>query len=147
MRTLQVKIPRGVITGQRIRLVGQGAPGVGGHPPGDLYLEIDIKPHALYQVEGRDVYLNLPITPWEAALGAKVQVPTLGGKVDLRIAAGARSGQKLRLKGRGLPGNPPGELFVVLQIVTPKAESPEQRAVYEKMAQLMPFNPRSHLGV
>ncbi|RMD69392.1 MAG: J domain-containing protein [Gammaproteobacteria bacterium] len=146
-RTLQVRIPRGITPGQQIRLPGQGAPGIGGGPHGDLYLEIDFQPHPLYRVEGKDIYLDLPITPWEAALGAKVKVPTLGGPVEVKIPPGARSGQKLRLKGRGLPGHPPGDQYVVLQIVTPPATTEKEKAFYRKMAQEMPFNPRAHLGV
>ncbi len=147
-RKLQVRIPRGVTSGRRIRLAGQGGAGYKGGAAGDLYLEVRLRPHAVYQVEGRDVFVNLPITPWEAALGGKVQVPTLGGKVDLNIPPGARSGQKLRLKGRGLPGagGETGDQFAVLQIMAPPADSAERRALYEKMAREMPFNPRAHLG-
>ena len=148
LRKLQVKIPRGVISGKRIRLVGQGGAGHKGGPAGDLYLEVWLRPHPLYKVEGKDVFINLPITPWEAALGGKVKVPTLGGKVDLNIGAGARSGQKLRLKGRGLPvaGEPPGDQFAVLQIMAPPADNAEKRALYEKMAHEMSFNPRAQMG-
>jgi curved DNA-binding protein len=148
LRRLQVKIPRGVTAGKRIRLAGQGGTGHSGGPAGDLFLEIHIRPHSLYQVEGKDIFLTLPITPWEAALGGKVQVPTLGGRVDLAIPPGARSGQKLRLKGRGLPvpGAASGDQFVVLQIVTPPADDEAKKALYERMAQQMPFNPRTHLG-
>jgi len=148
LRKLQVKIPRGVTSGKRIRLAGQGGAGHNGGKAGDLFLEVWIKPHRVYQVEGKDVFLTLPITPWEAALGAKVKVPTLGGAVDLNIAAGARSGQKLRLKGRGLPvrGEAPGDQFAVLQIITPSADSEDRKALYEKMAREMPLNPRAHLG-
>ena len=148
LRKLQVKIPRGVTSGRRIRLAGQGGAGYRGGPPGDLYLEVWLRPHPLYQVEGRDVFVNLPITPWEAALGARVKVPTLGGKVDLNIAAGARSGQKLRLKGRGLApaGEPPGDQYAVLQIMAPAADTDARKALYEQMAREMPFNPRAHLG-
>ena len=148
MRKLQVKIPRGVTSGRRIRLAGQGGAGKKGAPAGDLYLEVWLRPHPLYQVEGKDVFVNLPITPWEAALGGRVQVPTLGGKVDLNINAGARSGQKLRLKERGLPvaGESPGDQFVVLQIMAPPADTEQRKALYEKMARDMPFNPRTHLG-
>jgi len=148
LRKLQVKIPRGVTSGKRIRLAGQGGAGYKGGPAGDLYLEVWLRPHPVYQVEGKDVFINLPITPWEAALGGKVKVPTLGGKVDLNIGAGARSGQKLRLKGRGLPvpGGAPGDQFAVLQIITPPADTGERKALYEKMAHEMPFDPRAHLG-
>ena len=146
-RTLNVKIPRGITRGQRIRLRGQGAPGSGGGEPGDLYLEVDFRPHPFYRIEGRDLYLDLPVTPWEAALGATVKVPTPGGIVDLKIPAGSRSGRKLRLKGRGLPGKPPGDEYVVLRIETPVPRTDEQRQLYERMADIMPFNPRSRLGV
>ncbi len=148
LRNLQVKIPRGVTSGKRIRLAGQGGTGISGGSPGDLFLEVHIKPHPLYQVDGKDVLLPLPITPWEAALGGKVEVPTLAGKVDLAIPPGARSGQKLRLKGRGLPvpGENPGDQYAVLQIVTPPADSAAKKALYEKMARELPFNPRAHLG-
>ena len=148
LRRLQVKIPRGVTSGKRIRLAGQGGAGYKGGPAGDLYLEVWLRPDPLYQVEGKDVFVNLPITPWEAALGGKVQVPTLAGKVDLNIPAGARSGQKLRLRGRGLPvpGETPGDQFAVLQIMAPPADNAEKRAMYEKMADEMPFNPRAQMG-
>jgi len=101
-RQLNVKIPQGIIQGQKIRLRSQGASGMGGGPNGDLYLEIEFKPHRLYRVDGRDIYLNLPITPWEAALGSTLAVPTLGGTIEMKIPANSQSGQKLRLKGRGL---------------------------------------------
>ncbi|RMD79475.1 MAG: J domain-containing protein [Gammaproteobacteria bacterium] len=143
--TIRVSIPPGVTEGQRIRLPGQGGPGMGKGPPGDLYLEIHFEPHPLFEVQGRDVYLTLPITPWEAALGAKVRVPTLGGPVELKIPPGARSGQKLRLRGRGLPGQPPGDQYVVVQIQTPPARTEAQRRLYEEMARAMPYDPRAHL--
>ncbi|HHO68025.1 MAG TPA: J domain-containing protein [Gammaproteobacteria bacterium] len=142
-RTLNVTIPRGIIAGQQIRLGGQGGPGVGGGPAGDLYLEVEFEPHPLFSVEGRDLYLNLPVAPWEAALGAKVPVETLGGKVDLKIPAGAQSGQKLRLKGRGLPGKPPGDQYVVLKIVTPPASTEAARDFYKRMQkEFSGFDPR-----
>jgi len=144
-RTLNVKIPKGVLEGQRIRLAGQGAPGLGGGPTGDLYLEVEFQPHSLWRAERRDIYLELPVTPWEAALGQTVTVPTLGGKVELKIPPGSQSGTRLRLKGRGLPGNPPGDQYVVLKIITPPADTAESRALYEKMAATMPMNPRAEL--
>lgn len=144
-RTLKVTIPKGVTEGQQIRLAGQGSPGVGGGPAGDLFLEIGLRPHRLFKVEGRDISVNLPVAPWEAALGATVQTPTLAGPVDLRIPAGARSGQRLRLKGRGLPAATPGDQYVELRIVTPPATTPEARAFYEKMQQELPFDPRADL--
>lgn len=145
-RTLNVRIPKGVIEGQRIRLTGQGSPGLGGGPKGDLYLEIVFEPHRLFRADKRDVVLELPITPWEAALGGAVAVPTLGGEVELKIPPGSQSGRRLRLKGRGLPGDPPGDQYVVLRIVTPPADTPEARRLYEQMAQALPLNPRAGLG-
>ncbi len=106
---------------------------------------MQIKPHRLYQLEGRDVTLTLPIAPWEAALGASVQVPTLAGKVDMRIPAGAQSGQKLRLRGRGLPGSIPGDQYVQLKVVVPPAQSPDARKLYEEMQRVMDFDPRAGL--
>jgi curved DNA-binding protein len=144
-RTLKVTIPRGVVEGQRIRLAGQGSAGVGGGPPGDLYLEIGFKPHPLYQVDGRDVTLTLPVAPWEAALGATVQTPTLGGPVDLRIPPNAKAGQKLRLKGRGLPGATPGDQYVTLKIALPPSDSPKAREIYEQMHRELDFDPRAEL--
>jgi curved DNA-binding protein len=142
-RTLKVTIPAGVIEGQRIRLAGQGSPGSGGGPAGDLYLEIGFRPHSQFTAEGRDLTLTLPIAPWEAALGATVQTPTLAGPVDLRIPPNAKSGQKLRLKGRGLPGATPGDQYVVLKIVLPPADTPRARELYEQMQRELPFDPRS----
>ncbi len=145
-RTLKITIPKGVISGQQLRLAKQGSPGIGKGPAGDLFLEIDVTPHSAFTLQGRDIYLTLPVTPWEAALGAKVTVPTLAGPVEMKIAPGAQAGQKLRLKGRGLPGTPvTGDQYALLQIVTPPAETESQRAFYEKMAQEMPFDPRKNL--
>lgn len=144
-RTLKITIPKGVVSGQQLRLARQGNPGMGNGPPGDLYLEMDIAPDHLFKVEGRDVYLTLPITPWEAALGAKIKVPTLGGSVDLKISPGSQTGQKLRLKERGLPGKTAGDQYVLLQIFTPPAQTDTQRALYEKMALELPYNPRDRL--
>jgi curved DNA-binding protein len=145
--TVRVAIPAGVTDGQLIRLAGQGEPAQGGARAGDLYLEVHIRPHRLYQLEGRDVTLTLPLAPWEAALGASVTVPTPGGAVDMQVPAGAQSGQKLRLRGRGLPGQPPGDEYVQLKIVLPPAQSPEARASYERMReQFAGFAPRAELG-
>lgn len=141
-RTLSVRIPRGVTEGQRIRLGGQGGPGASGGPAGDLYLTVAHKAHPLFRTEGRDVHLKLPVAPWEAALGATVSVPTLGGKVDLKIPRGSRSGQTLRLKGRGLPGRPDGDQYVALEIVAPPADTPEAESLYRQMAKSMRFDPR-----
>ena len=144
-RTLRVSIPAGVNEGQQIRLAGQGSPGIGGGPSGDLYLEISIRPHPLYKLEGRDVTLELPVAPWEAALGEHVSVPTLGGPVDMKLPVGARAGQKLRLRGRGLPGPTPGDQYVSLKIVLPP-DSPKAREFFERMKQELPFDPRAGLG-
>lgn len=146
-RTLNVTIPKGIREGQVIRLAGQGSPGAGGQPAGDLYIEVAFQPHRLYRVEGRDMSLDIPITPWEAALGATIKVPTLGGKVDLKIPRGAKSGQKLRLRGRGLPGQPTGDQYVVLEIIAPEPRTAEDEALYRKMAEQMPLNPRAALEV
>ncbi|MCF6219155.1 MAG: DnaJ domain-containing protein [Gammaproteobacteria bacterium] len=146
-RTLNVKIPKGVHQGQHIRLSGQGGAGAGQGKAGDLYLEIEFEPHSFYRVEGRDVYLDLPVAPWEAALGAKVSVPTPGGKVELKVPPGSCSGAKMRLKGKGIPGKSVGDFYVVLQVVLPPAESDEAKALYREMAQKMAFNPRAALGV
>lgn len=144
-RTLKVNIPAGVVEGQRIRLAGQGSPGIGGGPAGDLYLEIGFREHRLFEVQGRDVSLTLPIAPWEAALGSTVQTPTLAGPVALRIPANARAGQKMRLKGRGLPGPTSGDQFVILQIVLPPADTPQAREFYERMRDELPFDARASL--
>ena len=146
-RTLNVKIPKGITRGQRIRLRGQGSLGTGQGKAGDLYLEIDFEPHAYFRVENRDIYLDLPITPWEAALGATVSIPTPGGTVEMKIPAGSQSGNKLRLKGRGLPAKLIGDQFVTLLIETPKAETEAAKEIYRQLEQEMNFNPRSRLGV
>ncbi len=145
-RTLRVQIPAGIASGQVIRLAGQGAAGAGGGRAGDLLLEVAIAPHRLYQVDGRDVTLELPVAPWEAALGATVSTPTLGGAVELRIRPGARTGQKLRLRGRGLPGDPPGDQYVAFRIVLPPADTARARELYETLARELPFDPRAELA-
>lgn len=146
-KTLNVRIPPGVTAGSRIRLAGQGGPGRNGGPPGDLYLEVEIRPHPLFTLEGKDLHLRLPITPWEAALGATVKAPTLDGPVNLKIPPGSQSGRKLRLKGRGLPGSPPGDTIVQLEIHTPPATNETARELYRRMSETLPFDPRTHLGV
>ncbi len=142
-RELKVQIPAGVTEGRTIRLAGQGSAGPGG--AGDLLLEVHLAPHRLFKVDGRDVSLELPVAPWEAALGATVSTPTLGGPVELRIPAGARAGQKLRLRGRGLPGDPAGDQYVVLKIVLPPADDERAKALYERMREELPFDPRAEL--
>lgn len=142
-RSLEVRIPKGAHEGQVIRLAGQGSPGFGGGPAGDLYLTVQFKPHSRYRVEGRDVYVTLPVAPWEAALGAAVEASVPDGTVEVRIPEGSQPGRKLRLKGRGIPGLPPGDLYLVLEVVLPPASDPKARALYQKMAQeLAWFNPR-----
>jgi curved DNA-binding protein len=141
-RSLRVTIPAGVTNGQRIRLAGQGGPGFGGGPAGDLYLEITLKPHRQFDVDGRNVTTTVPVAPWEAALGETVSVPTLGGPVEMKIPVRAASGQKLRLRGRGLPGKPPGDEYVVLKIVLPP-DSPRSRELFEQMKQELPFDARA----
>ena len=120
---------------------------MGQGPAGDLYLEIEFNPHSIYRVEGRDVYLDVPVTPWEAALGATIKVPTPAGPVDMKIKAGAASGNKLRLKGRGIPGKPAGDLYVILDIALPPADTESARTLYRDMQQRLDFNPRTRLGV
>jgi curved DNA-binding protein len=142
-RTLDVKIPPGIVPGQQIRLAGQGYAGSGGGPAGDLILEIGVRDDARFRLEGRDVLLTLPIAPWEAGLGATVTVPTLGGNVELRVPAGSDGGRKMRLRGRGWPGKTPGDQIVTLEIRTPKAETDEQRALYEQMSEAFDFDPRA----
>ncbi len=146
-RTLNVKIPKGVKQGQRIRLAGQGASGLGEAQAGDLYLELEFRPHSIYRVEGHDVYLDLPITPWEAALGATVKVPTPEGQVDLKIKEGTKNGRMLRLKNRGIPGKPAGDFYVVAQITLPSADSEAAKKLYRAMEKELAYNPRTNLGV
>jgi curved DNA-binding protein len=146
-QSLNVTIPKGIIEGQQIRLEGQGETGSVKGPRGNLFLEIVFLPHPLFTVVKRDIFLTLPVTPWEAALGATIAVPTLGGKVDLKLPANSQTGQKLRLKGRGLCSkNHAGNQYVTLAVHVPEARTDEQRELYMKMAKLMPFNPRSGLG-
>ncbi|MGN2252176.1 DnaJ C-terminal domain-containing protein [Frateuria sp. GZRe12] len=143
-RVLEVKIPAGILPGQVIRLTGQGQPGAAGGPNGDLMLEVMLREDPRFKLDGRNVSHVLPLAPWEAALGATVPVPTLAGTVDLRIPAGSQSGRKLRLKGRGLPGNPAGDQFVELSIRTPAAESDAQREAYEALhKQFQGYDPRA----
>jgi curved DNA-binding protein len=146
-QSLQVTIPKGIIEGQQIRLEGQGNVGYGRGSHGNLFLEIVFLPHPLFTVGKRDVFLILPVTPWEAALGASIAVPTLGGNVDLKLPPNSQTGQKLRLKNRGLSSKTQvGHQYVTLSIYTPSAETAEQKELYEKMAKLMPYNPRSGFG-
>jgi curved DNA-binding protein len=145
-RVLNVEIPKGVMEGQHIRLRGQGAPGFGGAPAGDLYLEVSFKPDSLYRVDGRNLYFDLPIAPWEAALGASVRAPTPMGPIMLKIPPGSSQSRQLRIKGRGIPAAEPGDLYAVLKIVLPRADTEEAKRVYQEMARQLPFDPRAGLG-
>ncbi len=145
-RTLNVRIPKGIRSGQKIRLAGQGGPGLGDGEAGDLYLEIALNPHGLYRVDGCDVYLELPVAPWEAALGATVKAPTPSGPVDLRIPPNSNQGSKLRLKGKGIPGEKAGDMYVMLKVTLPPTTD-DTRALYEKMKAQTAFNPRAGMGV
>jgi len=147
-RTLNIKIPKGVKEGQNIRLQGQGSPSLAGGKAGDLYLKVEFNPHSIYKVEGADVSLELPITPWEAALGAKVQVPTPAGKIDLKIPLGTSSGKRMRLKGRGIPAKIAGDFYITLEIALPNKLSDKEKSLYEALQQEAgSFNPRAKLGV
>ena len=145
-RSLDVRIPRGVTAGQRIRLEGQGGAGMPGARRGDLYLRVEFAPHPVFRAEGRDIHVLLPITPSEAVLGRHVQAPTLGGTVDLRIPPGSSSGKVLRLKGRGLPGSPPGDQFVELRIVVPAKPGEAEKTLYERLEREQRFDPRARLA-
>ncbi len=142
-RKLDVRIPKGIRAGQHLRLAGQGEPGVGEGPPGDLFLEIEFKPHAQFRVIGPDVYLDLPLAPWEAALGCSLTVPTPEGSVQLTVPAGSAAGRQLRLKGKGIPGKTPGDLYAVLAIVLPPAVNEDEKAAYRAMAEAFDFNARA----
>jgi curved DNA-binding protein len=145
-RTLNVQVPKGILAGQQIRLAGQGARAPGSGTPGDLYIEVEFQPHPLYRVDGRDLSLELPVAPWEAALGASVKTPTPTGMVDLKVPPGSHAGSKLRLKGRGIPAAPPGDFYVVLQIALPAANDDKAKAAYAAFAASLAFNPRASLG-
>ncbi|MEO8390910.1 MAG: DnaJ C-terminal domain-containing protein [Polaromonas sp.] len=145
-RSIEFVIPKGIRAGQHIRLAGQGTPGMGQGSPGDLYLDVEFLPHALYRAEGHDVYMTLPVAPWEAALGAEVEAPTPTGEVELKIPPGSAGGRKLRLKGRGLPGKTPGDFYFVLQVVLPAADTDGTKKAYEDMASAFKdFRPRASL--
>jgi curved DNA-binding protein len=145
-RTLNVQVPKGILAGQQIRLAGQGARAPGSGTPGDLYIEVEFQPHPLYRVDGKDLSLELPLAPWEAALGSSVKTPTPTGVVDLKVPPGSHAGGKLRLKGRGIPASPPGDFYVVLQIALPAANDDKAKAAYAAFAAAVPFNPRASLG-
>lgn len=140
-RNLSVNIPKGVTAGQQLRLTGQGQPGAAG--PGDLYLEIQFRPHARYRIDGRDVYETVPVAPWELALGGEIEVATPSGKVNVTVPAGSQSGRKLRLRGRGIPGKETGDLYLLLEVVLPPASTDKARELYQAMARDLAFNPRA----
>jgi len=142
-RTLNVKIPKGVREGQIIRLAGQGQPGYGNAPAGDLLLEVHFNPHPRFRVEGRNLHMTLPLAPWEAALGAVIPIDLPEGSVKVRIPAGAQSGQQLRVRGKGLPAEPPGDLLLNLQVVLPPADTPKARELYQTMARELAFDARA----
>lgn len=145
-KNISVKIPQGIQSGQTIRLAGKGGAGIGQAPAGDLLLDIEIKPHRYYELEGKDITLNLPIAPWEAALGTKITVPTPEGKqVEMKVPANSQQGRKLRLKGRGLPSKVAGDFYIVLTIALPSSDDPDAKALYEAMQQRINFNPRDGL--
>ncbi len=140
-RQVDVQIPAGMVDGQALRIGGAGGRSIGGR--GALILRIKLRPHPIFALQGKDVQVELPLAPWEAALGAKVAVPTLGGTVELTIPAGAQAGQKLRLRGRGFPGTPAGDQLVIVKLVTPAAETPQAKEAYERMRREFNFNPRA----
>ena len=137
---IQIQIPTGMTEGKKIRLAGRGPQG------SDIYIKIKLREHPLYRLEDKDIYMEVPITPWEAALGETISIPTLGGKVSLKVPAGSQSGKKMRVKGRGLPGTEPGDLYVVLSVSTPPADTKEQKEYYAQMKSLFAWNPRQHLA-
>jgi curved DNA-binding protein len=141
-RTLNVKIPSGIREGQVIRLGGQGEPGIGNGKAGDLLLEVQFKPHPRFRADGRDLLLTLPLAPWEAALGAVIPVELPGGAINVRIPAGAQAGKQLRVRGKGLPSDPPGDLYIDLRIVVPPADTPRAKELYEALAKETAFDAR-----
>lgn len=145
-RKLDVSIPKGIKAGQNLRLAGQGGPGMGSGAAGDLYLEIDFHPNPIYRVDGKDVYLDLPLAPWEAALGTTVNIPTPSGStLELKIPAGTATGRKMRLKEKGIPSKEAGDLYVVPNIVLPSADTDAQKEAYQSLEKAFDFNPRTHL--
>jgi len=146
-KTLKVKIPQGVTDGERIRLKGQGAPGVGGGANGDLYITIQLAPHPLFDVDGRDISVTVPVSPWEAALGTKVTVPTLSGSVNMTIPSDTQTGKRLRIKGKGLSSaSQNGDLYVVVKVEMPNDSDEKMKDLWQKMAEHSSFDPRSNWG-
>lgn len=145
--TARVRVPKGISDGERLRVPGKGGPGLGGGKPGDLYIDIRLARHPRFEVAGHDLYLQVPLAPWEAVLGAEIELPTLDGRLKLTVKPGARGGQKLRLSGKGLPrrGEGAGDLYAVLQIVTPSVISEKEKQLFEELAASSSFDPRAHL--
>jgi curved DNA-binding protein len=146
-RTFKVRVPKGATDGQRLRLAGRGGKGLNGGRDGDLYLHVKLQPHPLYRASGHDLYLDLPLTPWEAVLGSSIDVPTLAGPVRLKVPPNTQGGRQLRLSGRGLPlpGGKAGDLFAIVQIAVPAAPSELERGLFKQLAEASTFNPRAHL--
>lgn len=149
-REFKARIPKGATDGQRLRLKGQGGKGINGGPAGDLYLNVALHPHSLYRIDGHDLYVDLPLTPWEAALGATVNVPTLAGEVSLKVPAGTSAGKKLRLARRGLPSpganGEAGNLIAIVQIAVPSVLTDRERELFKELADASTFNPRGHFS-
>jgi len=147
-KTLRARIPKGAIDGQRLRLRGKGGPGMNGGPPGDIYLQIVVEPHPLFKTRGHDLEIEVPLTPWEAALGAQIEVPTLEGRVTVKVPPGSKGGQKLRLAGKGLPkpGGGGGDLYAVLDIVVPGTLTEREKKLYEELRAASRFNPRPNFS-
>ena len=143
---IKVRIPKGVIDGQKLRVPGKGGKGMQGAPPGDLYLDIQVQPHPLFRTSGQDLYVDLPLAPWEAVLGTSVELPTLAGAVSLKVPASTRAGQQLRLAGRGLsrPGGKSGDLFAIVAIVVPTVVNERERSLYRELSESSNFDPRAH---
>jgi len=143
-RAFSARIPRGATDGQRLRLRGKGGPGMNGGPAGDLYLRIALEPHPLYRASGHDLEIEVPLAPWEAALGAEVEIPTLEGRVTMKVPPGSKAGQKLRLAGKGLPkpGGGAGDLYAVLSIAVPGTLTEREKKLYEELREVSRFNPR-----
>ena len=141
-RRLDVNIPKGIRAGQHLRLAGQGGQGIGKGPAGDLYLEVAFNPHPRFRIDDRDIHVHLNLAPWEAALGAKVEAPTPEGPIQLTIPPGSSAGRQMRLKGKGIPGQPPGDLYVVLAVALPPADTEAAKEAYQAMSRALSFNPR-----
>jgi curved DNA-binding protein len=143
-QAVHARIPKGATDGERLRLRGKGGPGINGGPAGDLYLHIELEPHPLFRPSGHDLDLEVPLAPWEAALGAEVEVPTLDGPVSMKVPAGSRAGQKLRLAGKGLPkpGGGAGDLYAILTIAVPPAVTEREKSLYEQLRDASRFDPR-----